>query len=205
LIVANLRVEDLSCLEEFLIIAAVTALLDISLVWLTDELLKIREVSLSALGISEDELGVNHLFLKERASHEQVLNKLLIAVLVLRGADYQSILCGVAGLDESINCFSDVELVELSLTDLAPDLRLVDLLSILSGSLDVLKVDYEDTYGLNMLAKLLVNAKSLIIQLILVLLSELSKLNSIIVIKTIDVIHDTGLVSLDSSQDQEVL
>ena len=56
-----------------------------------------------------------------------------------------------------------------------------------------------------MLAKLLVNAKSLIIQLILILLSELSKLNSIIVIKTIDVVHDTGLVSLDGSQDQEVL
>ena len=93
----------------------------------------------------------------------------------------------------------------MSLTDLAPDLRLVDLLGILSGSLDVLKVDYEDADGLNMLTKLLVNAKSLVIKLILVLLSELSKLNSIIVVKTVDVVHDTGLVSLDSSQDQQVL
>ena len=56
-----------------------------------------------------------------------------------------------------------------------------------------------------MLSELLVDAESLVIKLILVLLSDLSKLKTIVVIKAVDVIHYARLVCLDGGQDQKVL
>jgi len=91
LIVSYLGVENLSCLVKFLVKAAVTKLLDVSLIWLADELFEIWEVSLSALGIGEDQLRVYHLFLEKRAGHQEILNEFLIAVLILGCADNQGI------------------------------------------------------------------------------------------------------------------
>ena len=56
-----------------------------------------------------------------------------------------------------------------------------------------------------MFAELLVNAKSFIIKLILLFLSKFSKLNTVIIVKTVDIVHHTSLVSLDGSENQEVL
>jgi hypothetical protein len=61
--------------------------LDVSLVRLRNELLKLREVSLATLGVSENKLRVDHMLLEHGASHEEVLHKLLIAVLVVGGTD----------------------------------------------------------------------------------------------------------------------
>jgi hypothetical protein len=93
----------------------------------------------------------------------------------------------------------------LGLAKLAPDLRLIDLLGVLSGSLDVLEVSNQHANGLNMLTELLVDAESLIEELILLLLSDLSQFNAVIVVKTVDVVHDTGLIGLYSSQNEQVL
>lgn len=56
-----------------------------------------------------------------------------------------------------------------------------------------------------MLIELLIDAQGFVEKLVLFLLSDLSELNPVIVIKSVDVVHDSGLVSLDGSQDQQVL
>jgi len=145
------------------------------------------------------------LLLEHCASHKEVLNELLVAVLVVSSTNNQSIHRRVACLDECVDGLTNSKLVKLSFTKLAPDLWLVYLLCVFSCSLDVLEVKDEDTDSFNMLTKLLVDAEGFIVKLILFFLSNLRKLNAVIVIKSVDVVHDTGLVSLYSCEDKEVL
>ena len=63
----------------------------------------------------------------------------------------------------------------------------------------------ENLDGLDMLLELLVDAKSFIVELVFVLLGDSGELNAIVVVESVDVVHDLGLVSLDGSEDQEVL
>jgi len=49
-------IKNLGSLIELLIEASISAFLNVSLVWFANELLKLREVALTALGISKDEL-----------------------------------------------------------------------------------------------------------------------------------------------------
>jgi hypothetical protein len=49
-----------------------------------------------------------------------------------------------------------------------------------------------------MLSEFLIDAESLIEELVLIFLSYLCKLDSIVVIKSVDVVHHASLVSLDS-------
>lgn len=91
LVVSNVGVEDSGSFKEFLIKASITTFLDVSLVWLSNESLKVREVSLSAFSISENELRVNHLFFKDRSGHEKILNEFFEAILVLSSANNKGI------------------------------------------------------------------------------------------------------------------
>jgi len=56
-----------------------------------------------------------------------------------------------------------------------------------------------------MLVKLLVDAESFFEETVLGLLGDLSELNSIIVVKSVDVVHHASSFRADSSQDQKVL
>ena len=64
-VVSDLAVKNLSCFVETVIIASITALLNVSLVRLAKELLKFWKVSLTTLSIGENKLRVDHLLLKQ--------------------------------------------------------------------------------------------------------------------------------------------
>ena len=59
--------------------------------------------------------------------------------------------------------------------------------------------------SLYVLSEFLVDTESLIIKLILVLLSNLCEFLSIIIVKTVDIVHHSALIGLDSCQDKKVL
>jgi len=114
---------------------------------------------------------------------------------------HRRILC----LDEALDCLSEKILVYLSLSKLGPHLRLVGLLGELLCTLQIILFVQENLDGLNMLLELLVNAKSFVIELVFLLLGDSGELNAIVVVKSVDVVHDLGLVRLDGSEDQQVL
>jgi hypothetical protein len=96
-------------------------------------------------------------------------------------------------------------LIKLSLTELGPDLWLVGFLSESLGTFEVVLLLEKNLGGLNVLSEFLVDAKSFIVKLILVLLGNLGELLTVIVIKSVDVVHDSALISLDGCQNQQVL
>lgn len=63
----------------------------------------------------------------------------------------------------------------------------------------------EDLDGLDILSELFVDAESLVVELVLVLLGNLSELLAVVVVEPVDVVHDSALIGLDRCQDQEVL
>jgi hypothetical protein len=73
------------------------------------------------------------------------------------------------------------------------------------GSLKVVLFLKKNLSGFNILSEFFVDAKSFIVELILVLLSNLGKFLTIIIVESIDVIHYSALISLNCSQDQQVL
>lgn len=93
----------------------------------------------------------------------------------------------------------------MGFTDLSPNLRFVNFLSKLSGSFNVLEILNEYSNSFNMFAEFLVNAKSFIIKLILLFLGNLSEFLAVVVIKSVNVIHNSCLVCFDGSKDQKVL
>jgi hypothetical protein len=111
----------------------------------------------------------------------------------------------ILSFDEGFNGLVKVVEVELSLGEFKPDFGFVSLISELSSDLDVLNVVKQDLDGFNVLTELLVDAKSFFVKFVLGFLSNVSELNSIVVIKSVDVVHHTPSLRADSSQNQEVL
>lgn len=73
-VVTNMTVKDLRGFIQFVIVTSISALLDVSLVWLGDKGFKLGEVALAAICIGKDELGIDHLLFKHGSGHQQVLN-----------------------------------------------------------------------------------------------------------------------------------
>lgn len=96
-------------------------------------------------------------------------------------------------------------MVKLGLTKLAEDSWLVDLFSVLSGLLDVVQVVKDDSDGFNWLVDLLVDAEGFIVEAVLGILGKLSEFHAVVLVQLVDVIHDSGWVGLNGSQDQQVL
>ena len=71
LVVSDPLEENLSLSVKFVFKASVSNFLEISLIWLRDEVLKLTKVFISTLGVGIDELRVNNLFLKSFSSHEK--------------------------------------------------------------------------------------------------------------------------------------
>jgi len=114
-------------------------------------------------------------------------------------------LASIVSLDEGINDGDKVALVKLGLTKLTPNLRLVCLLSKLCSRADVVELVQDDLNGINWLIELLVDAKGFLVEGMLIFKGHFGKLVTIIVVQTIDVVHDSGCVSPDSCQNQQVL
>jgi len=97
----------------------------------------------------------------------------------------------------------------LGLSKLSPYFWSVDLLCVLLGkshvSFEVVKLVEHNLNSLNMLVKLLVDAKGLLIESVLLLLTDLGKLVSVVVIKSVDVVHNFLLLGLNSGKNEQVL
>lgn len=81
-------------------------------------------------------------------------------------------------------------MVKLGFTKLRPHLRFVSLLGKFLRTFDIMLLVKEYFNGFNMLTKLLVDTQSLVIQLVVILLSYPGKFNTIIIVKSIDIVHD---------------
>lgn len=114
-------------------------------------------------------------------------------------------LASIVSLDECIDDRDKVALVKLGLTKLTPDFRLVSLLSELCSRADVVELIQDDFNGIDWLVELLVDAEGFLVEGMLIFKGHLGKLVTIIVVQTIDVVHDSGCVSPDSCQNQQVL
>jgi hypothetical protein len=134
--------------------------------------------------------------------HEQELNELFIAFLVLSNIDYHHIHRWVTSLDETFNSFSKHVLIELSFTKLSPNFRFSSFFSEGLGSFQIALLLEEDFDCFDIFSKLLVNAESFIVELILIFLSNFCELLSIVVIKSVNVVHNSALISLNSCQNK---
>jgi hypothetical protein len=68
---------------------------------------------------------------------------------------------------------------------------LVYLIGILGGEFDVLDVNNKDFDCFNVFSNFLVNAESFFEKLVLFLLGDISELETVIVVKSVDVVHHT--------------
>lgn len=166
--------KNLSRQVKFVVEATVSTGEDVSLVGLVYEGLKIRKESFSTHSVSKDKFGVNSLLLLVPTGHQQVSNDLLIVVLLGRQVDNSVEVVSISSLDEGIDGLVEVTKLELSLGQLKPDFGLVGLVSKFGGELDVLNVFNEDVDGFDVLTKLLVDAKSFFVKLVLGLSGNVS-------------------------------
>ena len=73
------------------------------------------------------------------------------------------------------------------------------------STLDVVLLVKKNLDGFLGLTELFVDTEGLIKELILVLLSDSCEFLAIVVVKSVDIVHDLGLIGLDGSQDEQVL
>lgn len=80
-------------------------------------------------------------------------------------------------------------MIQLSFTEFGPYFWLAGLLCKLLGTLDVVKFVQKYLNSLDMLTEFLVNAQSFIIEAVFVFLGDSSKLDTIVIVKSVDVVH----------------
>lgn len=96
-------------------------------------------------------------------------------------------------------------MIKLSLAKFRPYFRLVRFDSKLFGTLNVLLLDKKNFNGVNRQTKLLVDAKGLVVEFVIIFLGNPGKFRSIIVVKSVDIVHYFGLISFNCGQDKQVL
>jgi hypothetical protein len=79
---------------------------------------------------------------------------------------------------------------------------LVNFFSVLGCEFDVLDVHDENFYGLDVLSDLFVDAKSLFEELVFFLFGNISELKTVVVVESVDVIHNTTSFRSNSSQNE---
>ena len=110
---------------------------------------------------------------------------------------------GVVSLDEGLDGLLDEITVELSLTELAEHLRLVDTLGELTCTLNVGDVVDEDLDGGHVVVELLEDGEGLLKQTRSD--GNIGNIRGVVVVEAVDVVHNACAVSLDGGQDEQVL
>jgi len=111
----------------------------------------------------------------------------------------------IVSLDESLNSGHKTLLIKLSFTKLAENFRLVGFLSVFCGSADVVKVVQEYPNGLNWLIEFLVDDKRFLVETMLLFLAHICELDTVVIVETVNVVHDAGGLRSDCCKDQQVL
>lgn len=87
-----------------------------------------------------------------------------------------------------------------------PHFILLDLFSKLCSSSDILNIVKQHINGIDIQLELLVNLESFFVQLIIFSQSDLGNIRSIIILESLDIIHDSIIIFLlDGSDDQQIL
>lgn len=95
--------------------------------------------------------------------------------------------------------------VKLSLTKFTEDFWFVSFFSKFCGRSDILEVIEQNSNCFYWLIELLVDTKGLLIECVLGFFSYVCKLDTIIVVKSVDVVHDSSGVRADSGKNQQIL
>lgn len=95
----------------------------------------------------------------------------------------------ILALQEGFHCVGDLHVVEIGVTELGPDIRLVDLLSVVLSPLQVSNLLNQDIKRLGVHSLLPVDDQNFLIESLLQ--CNLGNIDGIVVIKPIDVIHDS--------------
>lgn len=111
----------------------------------------------------------------------------------------------VVSLDESFDSLVKVALIKLSNSKFKPDFGFVGLISEFRGKFDVLDVIEEDLNSFDVLTEFLVDAESFFIEFVSIFFSNSSEFLSIVVIKSVDVVHNTAGLRADGSQNKKIL
>lgn len=138
-------------------------------------------------------------------SHKEILNELLVFAECFGLADDLEVHGVILSLNVAFNSFGDKRAVKVGISELDGNFRVVNLLSVFSSAANVFDVVKKNFDGLDLQVVLGVDDESFFVELVLFAQSDFSDFGSIVVVKTVNVIHDFGLVALDGSDDQEVL
>jgi hypothetical protein len=122
LVVVDTLEEDFSRKVKTLVEASFSTLKNISLIWFSDEIFKLSQVSLNSHSISKNEFTINKGFFFVSSCHEEVRDKVLVVVLVLSSSNNSLEVLSIFSLDEGINAFTKGCIVKLGETELRPDI-----------------------------------------------------------------------------------
>ncbi|CAI6082879.1 unnamed protein product [Clonostachys chloroleuca] len=199
--VGDAGVEDLGSFIKSLLVSLVTRFLNVSNVCSSEEVLELME--LVQTGIAESEGSIDGSLPQGLAGHAKELDEFLVLASV--GSDFNDLLVilGVLGLDVRLNGVRDTKSIELSLGNLAPNFRQVDLLGICLCSINADDVLNENIDGRRLVVGLLVDLKGFLMESHFN--TGCSNVISVVVVELVDVVHDASLVSLGSREEEEIL
>mmetsp|Transcript_18277 Transcript_18277/g.34922 ORF Transcript_18277/g.34922 Transcript_18277/m.34922 type:complete len:615 (+) Transcript_18277:992-2836(+) len=160
---------------------------------------------LLCLSIRVNKLVVQDRVLELRSGHKEEVDEFLVKRSGLGSENDIFEVLRILGLEERADSLLDHLCLQLRLTQDDPYIRLVPVLSEVRGFLDVFLALQEDLNSLNTHLELLVDEECLVVELVLRVGSNLGNLRTIVVVETVDVVHNSGLVRLDSRKDQQVL
>lgn len=192
--------EEFSSFVVLFIVTTITNALVVNGVRTRDEVFEFG--NLISLSEGENESIIDLSILNVFTSHGKILNELFIFTINFSRADNLEVHSVILGLNVAINSFSNVRSVKVSISKLAPDFRVADLLGIFSSSRNVINIVKENFNSLNGQVVLNVDDVSFFVELILFTESNFSDFGTIVIIKTVNVIHNFSLVTLDGSDDQ---
>jgi hypothetical protein len=206
-IVGDVVEEDLGCSVETIVEYAVTNELDLSAVGRGDEDLQFVELVQFGEAVNQFSLNTRLLGIAEVASrHLEETDEGLKMTLILSRCDDVLEKLVIVGLEEGFDGSNDVACSKLSLTKLAPDTRILGVLSeaesAFKGTIRVQVID-EDADGVIKDLELFINGESLFKELGLG--GDGSNVGSVVVIETLDIFHDERVIGLDGGQQEQIL
>mmetsp|Transcript_16772 Transcript_16772/g.31487 ORF Transcript_16772/g.31487 Transcript_16772/m.31487 type:complete len:372 (-) Transcript_16772:2906-4021(-) len=216
-IVVNIAEQNLGCLEQTFIEASLTGQIDLGHVRHRDELLQLRKLASAGKGIYE--LSIQGRLLDVLTSHLQVRYQLGVVIGNVSSINDFQIIRGVLGLKEGRDGIRHALGGQLGSSKLTPDLIFVHTLSEFLTTVQVTDHVHNHLNGTDivhhflllvlvsrsLLGELHIDSESFLKELVFLTTGDLGNIRTIKVIKTVDVLHDLLLVSLEGSEDQQVL
>mmetsp|Transcript_5826 Transcript_5826/g.17846 ORF Transcript_5826/g.17846 Transcript_5826/m.17846 type:complete len:596 (+) Transcript_5826:1048-2835(+) len=200
-IVADRHVQELGGDIELLLEATIGDLLQSSAGRTRDQLFQFGHLVQTSVGVNQLTLDVWVLDLL--TAHLEVANQLFKVTCILSNLNHTVVVFQIIGTNVAIDGVVHFTIIQLEGGQPTPHSWLVHLGGKLQSTRSVLQVIDEHTNSIGGLVELLEDHKGLLVELRVN--GDTSDLGSVVGIQTIDVAEHTSGVSLDRSQNQEVL